>query len=384
MAAVVTILALLLGPVTSWTGGSAVHHLNGKEKADAINGVRQTLLQAAAGTAALTVLVFTGLTFTLNRKGQVTDRYTKAIGLLASGKLDERIGGIYALEHIMLESERDHETVVQVLAAFVREHAAIGTTRPALWIDPPPKTDSDQAFRQLGPPADIQTALTVLGRRPTRKEVQRLDLRRSNLRRAVLRGARLEEADLDEVHLEGADLTGPHLEGATLLRAHLKGAALRGAHLQHADLDQAHLEGADLTGADLGNATLYAAHLERAELVHAHLQDARLVEAHLEHARLREAHLEHADLIRAHLEHASLYGAYLRHANLGGAYLTSVNMNGAHLERAFMDETHLEEADLTQTVGLTFGQIENVYVDAQTKLPAHLQVDPDNGPSAFS
>jgi hypothetical protein len=86
-AAVIVVLALLLGPITSWAGGSTVRHLTGKNKADAINGVRQTLLQAAAGTAALTVLVFTGLTFTLNRRGQVTDRYTKAIGLLASEKL---------------------------------------------------------------------------------------------------------------------------------------------------------------------------------------------------------------------------------------------------------------------------------------------------------
>jgi hypothetical protein len=194
--AAVATLTLLLGPVTSWAGGSAVRDLNGKDKADAINGVRQTLLQAAAGTAALTVLVFTGLTFSLNRRGQVTDRYTKAIGLLASEKLDERIGGIYALEHIMVESERDHETVVQVLAAFVREHAAIGTTRPILWIDPPRRTRTDEPDQEPAPATDVQTALTVLGRRPSRKENRPLDLRRSDIRGADLRTAHLERADL--------------------------------------------------------------------------------------------------------------------------------------------------------------------------------------------
>jgi hypothetical protein len=190
--AMVTILTLLLGPVTSWTGGAAVRHLSGKEKADAINGVRQTLLQAAAGAVALAVLVFTGLAFGLNRRGQVTDRYTKAIGLLASEKLDERIGGIYALEHIMIESECDHEKVVHVLAAFVREHAVIDTTHPSLWIDPPLRQGDGQASRKPQPMADIQAALTVLGRRPTRNENQPLDMRRSNLRGAYLSGAHLE------------------------------------------------------------------------------------------------------------------------------------------------------------------------------------------------
>jgi hypothetical protein len=38
-------------------------------------------------------------------------------------KLDVRLGGIYALERIAKGSKRDHPTVVEVLSAFVREHA---------------------------------------------------------------------------------------------------------------------------------------------------------------------------------------------------------------------------------------------------------------------
>jgi hypothetical protein len=320
--AVVAILTLLLGPVTSWAGGATVRHLTGKDKADAINGVRQTLLQAAAGTAALTVLVFTGLTFTLNRRGQVTDRYTKAIGLLASEKLDERIGGIYALEHIMVESERDHETVVQVLAAFVREHAAIGTTRSTLWIDPPRRTHDDEPDHDPAPATDIQTALTVLGRRPTRKENQPLDLRSSDLRGASLGGAHLEDADLSGANLERADLGGAHLE-------------------------HAYLGGANLAYADLGEA---------------HLKDAYLIRANLKRASLGRAHLEHADLGEANLERAYLGGANLERAYLGGA----------NLERASLGEAHLERADLSTAEALTQGQIERAVVDDQTKLPARL------------
>jgi hypothetical protein len=53
----------------------------------------------------------------------VTDRYTKAIEQPGSGKLDVRIGGIYALERIVHDSRWDHPTVLEVLAAFIREHS---------------------------------------------------------------------------------------------------------------------------------------------------------------------------------------------------------------------------------------------------------------------
>jgi hypothetical protein len=79
VAVVVTVLAVL-GPMAWLVGGSTVRRLGGKDRADAINSVRQILLQVAAGGAALAVVVFTGRTFALSRRGQVTDRYTKAIG----------------------------------------------------------------------------------------------------------------------------------------------------------------------------------------------------------------------------------------------------------------------------------------------------------------
>jgi hypothetical protein len=51
----------------------------------------------------------------------VTARYTKAIEQLGSGKLDVRIGGIYALERIAHNSPQDQPAVLEVLAAFIRE-----------------------------------------------------------------------------------------------------------------------------------------------------------------------------------------------------------------------------------------------------------------------
>src|SRR5262249_5912892 len=122
-AVVAVFLAALFGPIAD----RATPH--DKDRAAAVNATRQILLATTAGVAVLVGLAFTARTFYLSRRGQLTDRYTKAIGQLASReRLTERLGGIYALEHLMRESARDHETVVDVLAAFVRESAPAQAT----------------------------------------------------------------------------------------------------------------------------------------------------------------------------------------------------------------------------------------------------------------
>src|SRR3954471_4721751 len=60
-------------------------------------------------------------TFQLGEQGQVTERYTKAIGQLGSDKLDIRPGGIYALDRTAPQPPRAHPAVMDVLTAFVRE-----------------------------------------------------------------------------------------------------------------------------------------------------------------------------------------------------------------------------------------------------------------------
>jgi hypothetical protein len=40
-----------------------------------------------------------------------------------SEALDVRIGGIYALERVARDSDKDHPTVIKVLTTFVRVHS---------------------------------------------------------------------------------------------------------------------------------------------------------------------------------------------------------------------------------------------------------------------
>ena len=90
-------------------------------------------------------LVFTALTFWLSREGHVTDRYSKAIEQLGSEHLGVRVGAIYALERVMIDSPRDHPTTVEVLAAFLRESTRLPDPDDRD-LDPEPPADDLKAF----------------------------------------------------------------------------------------------------------------------------------------------------------------------------------------------------------------------------------------------
>jgi uncharacterized protein YjbI with pentapeptide repeats len=275
-------LILLLGPIAMWA--SPIADLHGIDKVNALNATRQTLLAGTAGIVVLAGAIFTARTYYLNRRGQLTDRYATAIALLASDRITERIGGIYALEHLMIESEREHETVIEVLAAFVREHTGAPAAEDSDWRAEHHHQGGD---RRPAPGTDVQAALTVIGRRPQRPERNEVDLSltdlcgvdlsrlnfdgvwfwRAELRSAKLLGTSLKGANLAWAQLQDAGLTGAQMQGAYLMHAQLQKAVLMRAQLQRADLEDAHLEGAYLAGADLQDAKLQKTQLQGADLI---------------------------------------------------------------------------------------------------------------------
>jgi hypothetical protein len=191
--AVLFILAWWLVPPLLYrhTGADAAARLK------AITDTRTALVAGLIGVGALLtfwlnsrVYQITARTLQVTEQGHITERYTKAIEPLGDDGLTIRLVGIYALERIAVDSERDHPTFVEVLSAFVRESAAA----------PPPDDGPEQKPK---PATDVQAALTVLGRLP----------KRANVSRGDLSGAQLAGTDLAGAHLNGADLTGPAHRG---------------------------------------------------------------------------------------------------------------------------------------------------------------------------
>jgi uncharacterized protein YjbI with pentapeptide repeats len=351
--AIVSIPIMIWAPewmVNAYRHGPNERPLTLGEFTSAVNEYRKTIAQAIAGVvgfyalwllhkrtkATEGTLTATREDLQITKEGQVTERFTRAIDQLGAvhsdgtPNIEIRLGGIYALERIAKDSQRDHGTIMEILTAYVRKNAA---WNPGNTADTP-----NQDKTLSGPRPDIQAILTVIGRRNVKFDSDCIiDLSCTDLRIVKLSHAYLEHVSLTGAHLEEAQLVGTHMQYADLGRAHLESANLGGAHLDGAKLNEANLQKANLSMARLEGAILYDAHLE----------NAYLREAHLECANLSHAYLHNADLGYAHLESASFQGAHLNNADLCGSRLDGANFGIAHLNGA----------NLRLATGLTTDQI---------------------------
>jgi len=274
---------------------------NAIEMATLENQYRVTLAQIIGGGAVLVGLYFAWGNLITAREGQITDRFTRAVDQLGSEKLEIRLGGIYALERIANESDKDCLPIMKILTAYIRANS-----------------DANKETLKLGEiQEDIQAILTIIGKQKYSFNLEEFT--------PNLRGTRL----------CGADLKGAHLERAKLMRAHLEGAHLEGARLEEAYLtSEARLEKAHLEEAHLEKAHLSFAYLERAYLKGAYLEGAKLQGACLRGTNLNKANLKGANLENANLTKANLEGANLEGADFHFANLKDADIRGAHLEKA--------------------------------------------------
>ncbi len=401
----------LLWRGAAWLDASRLRALTPVQRQAAIDAIRGRLLQLGGGLVLAGGLLITVATYRLNQQGHVTDRFTKAIDQLGSTGLDVRLGAIYALERIMTDSGRDHPTIVEVLAAYIREHASL--------VDGPVNDDQAQPTptdSRTKTATDVQAALSVLGRRPSgRTERGRLDLRRTrlpdtNLDEAQLSSALLAETDLHHASLQAAKLAGAWLGNANLSRAFLNNSDLTHANLEGANMSHALLARADLTDAKLAKADLSGALMWHAKLTRANLKEARLSEyavlnwvnltdADLTGAVLNQADLSQstmtranlsftwlndAELVDANLTGVNLTGANLMNANLANAKLTRAKLPNANLSHANLAGADLSGADLTDA-DLTDADLSNATL-AGAKLPpgitGNAQPDAGTGPSS--
>jgi len=275
-----------------------------KARADVEDNFRKTIGQLLGGAA---VLIGAGLAYLQFQQQQraaqdllISNQVAKGFELLGNKEKDVtlRLGGIYALEGVMNTSDRYQKSVLEALCAFVREQTKLVE----------PETEEP-------PTADVQAALSVIGRR----EVL-LDM--SNLLLAALFVAAV-PVDLHNARIPNALLFRAKLSAAVLVGANLSRTYLTFADLNHADLNRANLSGANLYGANLNLAVLNGA-----DLILANLSDAKLSSAILHGADLRAADLTGADLNGADLTGADLREAkYLTQAQLDQACGTDVKLD---------------------------------------------------------
>jgi len=224
----------------------------------------------------------------LQRRGQITDRFSKAIDQLGASSMAVRTGGLYALEQIISDSPELQWAVMETLCAYLSQrtpHNRDGRER-ITYPDPATKEELEALVKPLGMETDVQAALTIIGRRNPSLDKKEgvLNLKNLDLGDARLRGAKLGSAvksptsdvanagpcgstiKLSRVNLRHTHLAGAHMEGACLARADFTDAVLVGAHLAEADLTGASFVGCDMRLADLSGAVIDGAVFPKANL----------------------------------------------------------------------------------------------------------------------
>ncbi|MEI3648587.1 MAG: pentapeptide repeat-containing protein [Dolichospermum lemmermannii FEM_B0920] len=199
---------------------------------------------------------------------QITERFSKAIELLGNKEIEVKLGGIYALEQIAIDSpEKYHWKIMEVLTAFVRENAHRK------------KEEEREKGKIPQLRADIQAALTVIGRRncENEKENQRLDLTFIDIREVNFDGANLKRVDLycsnldlasfQKASLQDVCFCDSSLQWVNFSEAILQKVNLAGANLRQAKFNKATLkESFPLDSTDLHLANLFQANLQKVDL----------------------------------------------------------------------------------------------------------------------
>jgi uncharacterized protein YjbI with pentapeptide repeats len=223
---------------------------------------------------------------------------TTAIEHLGNESPAIRRGALYELRRLAIDSEKDRESVLEILVRHAKEKAE--KMRNATVEKAELESEVKTTIEILYP------LLRTLGFNADNINFEGIDFSGTNFIRANLQGAILSGANLSR-----ADLSGAYLNKAYLNKTYLIGANLSKANLSQADLSAANLSWANLNGADLSAADLSAAGLSAAGLSGADLQAARLFMADLSEARLNGADLRGAtvtahQLIQAHIDDSTL------------------------------------------------------------------------------
>lgn len=264
--AVIVFVPLMIYPLTS---GSDL------QNAQLQSSLRSVLLQFFGGLLLTAGAAATWRQVQVNRDGQITDRFSRAVEHLASENSDVRIGGLYVLERIAKDSPKDRRSVQVVIGNFLRNRSPWPVGSPDGPEHPTPEVDDRLPWLRMRAP-DIQTALTILSRRQVAPDAPRLllsfsDLRSLELADQQLTGAIIRRCNLARARLQGARLDGCDFHATDLRKANLRGTSLRKASLRNAYLEGADLRGADLTEADLRGADMRAVNVDKARLDGAHV-----------------------------------------------------------------------------------------------------------------
>ena len=275
-------------------------------------------LKIVGGVAVLGAAYFGWKRLEVNQEGQITERFTRAIDQLGSEKLEVRLGGIYALERIAKDSEKDTTTVLEVLCSYLREHTAGIQSIPADIDYSDPVFVHIQLFNKLHMQlsADQKACLSIVGR-----------------------------------------VCSP--EGFS---KYLKGACIGGTEQVNSSF----------TNSSFEKSFLCAARFDESNFYNSWFVSAVAVGMDFSSSDCSNISIIRSDFRYCRALKTNFTNAYLIESDFSGAFLEETYLYGTGFKRSRLLGTRMERA-----LGLTKHQIESAIIDRETKLPDYLMDDPE-------
>lgn len=225
-------------------------NLDPKDRSQAGITLIQTVATIVGGIAIFWNIVLSRRQLAASQEQNITERFSIAVEQLGHEQTAVRIGGIYSLERIAQDSPRDHWSIMEVLAAFIRDRRGL----PA---------EATMAQTDLTFDKDIKAAIVVIGRRNISLDPEGLSL---YLSYSDLRGMSFFKEDHRNTRFVGADLRETNFYFSNLENTRFRRAQLANAKFREANLSRSSLEDADLQGVDFRECILQETDLKRANL----------------------------------------------------------------------------------------------------------------------
>ncbi|WP_407356516.1 pentapeptide repeat-containing protein [Methanolobus sp. WCC5] len=317
---------------------------------------RSTLAQILGGFVILVGLYLTHKrvlateqSIIISQEGQITERFTRAIEHLGKDQLEFKLGGIYALERIANESEKDYWPIMEILCAYIRKNAPNAKNNHVI----SPLTYKDYNGMRM----DIEATLGVLTRRNIEHEKNKVP-RIFNLSQTFL-----PKADFCEAYFPKLNLSQSNLVGVDFLLCNLKFANFSATILSKADLSDA-----IFYGSNFHKAVLIDANLSRSNFSKSNFSQANLSQAILNLTDFSGANLSEANLSGATIEDVDFSKANLSKANFSGAIISAVDFSGLNLSGANFSNAILDDVDFVDTnlSGVDFSGVDLSNIDIST------------------
>ena len=276
----------------------------------------------------------------ITEKGHFTERFTKAVDQLGSSQKAVQIGGIYALEKLAQERIEYHNTIFEILCAFVQEYFSVKNT----------ETDSSE-YNTV-----VLAIIKVIGRR-TRPEDEYDGL--IDLSNTVLKDVNFSQQH--QIDLSTSNFNNSQLKGVTFSKVNFARSHLLNTQLDNVNFYISNLEGATLTQTKLDHTVIENSILERAAFYHATVSNSRFSDVKMTKLRFRALKMEdtsffnselkrvdftEANLIAVRFDFSNLIGVYFKNTVLKHLVFEHTKLMGARFERANLEDVVFDHADL--------------------------------------